>query len=91
MGWASNGADSGTAGYGYHLEGIEIKIVEKGATAPGATENAFQDANAVVETPIVEEGNYKVAEADFSNATIICDRDGIKIGLVTERGSGNVV
>jgi hypothetical protein len=91
MGWASNGADSGTAGYGYRLEGIEIKIVEKGATAPGTTENAFQDANSVVETPVVEDGNYKVAEADFSNATIICDRDGVKIGLVTERGSGNAV
>ena len=41
MGWAKNGADAGTAGYGYRLEGIEIQIVEKGAAAPGTTNNAF--------------------------------------------------
>lgn len=41
MGWAKNGADAGTAGYGYRLEGIEIEIVEKGAAAPGSTNNAF--------------------------------------------------
>jgi hypothetical protein len=41
MGWASNGADAGTAGYGYRLEGIEIQIVKKGAGVPGTTDNAF--------------------------------------------------
>jgi uncharacterized protein YjdB len=41
MGWAKNGAQAGTAGYGYRLEGIEIQIVEKGTEAPGNTTNAF--------------------------------------------------
>jgi hypothetical protein len=45
MGWASNGAESGTAGYGYRLEGIEIQIVEKGADAPGSTSDSFRQAS----------------------------------------------
>lgn len=44
VGWLClNGADAGTAGYGYRLEGAEIQIVEKG-TFTGDTENYFKDA-----------------------------------------------
>ena len=36
MGWAKNGGAAGTAGYARRLEGIQIVIVNKGASAPGA-------------------------------------------------------
>jgi uncharacterized protein YjdB len=71
MGWASNGADSGTAGYGYRLEGIEIQIVEKGAEAPGTTEDSFRDAaDEVVETPIDEDTDNGIEEVITGSATI---------------------
>ena len=41
MGWAKNGEKAGTQGYGYRIEAIEIKIVVKGTTAPGKTDNIF--------------------------------------------------
>jgi len=41
MGWAKNGDSSGTAGFGYRLEGIRIQIVPKGSSAPGPTNNTF--------------------------------------------------
>lgn len=36
LGWAKNGAPSGTAGYAKRLEGIQIVVVKKGESAPGA-------------------------------------------------------
>ena len=41
MGWTKNGEASGSAGFGYRLEGIEVQLVAKGAPAPGPTANAF--------------------------------------------------
>ena len=41
MGWAKNGEQAGTQGYSYRLEAIEIRVVKKGAKAPGTTQNAF--------------------------------------------------
>ena len=43
LGWAKNGEESGTAGYGLRLEAIKIVIVEKGAVAPGSTENHYYE------------------------------------------------
>ena len=40
-GWASNGADCGSSGYGYRMEAIEIRVVPKGSGAPGSTANTF--------------------------------------------------
>lgn len=39
--WAKNGEAAGTEGYAYRLEAIKIKILPKGATPPGKTENPF--------------------------------------------------
>ena len=39
LGWAKNGQQSGSAGYSYRLEGIEIRLVKKGGPAPGSTAN----------------------------------------------------
>ena len=41
MGWAKNGEKSGTAGYGYRLEAIQIRLVKKGDKTPGSTSLAF--------------------------------------------------
>ena len=39
LGWAKNGEAAGTAGFGYRVEAIEIKLVKKGGTAPESTAN----------------------------------------------------
>ena len=41
MGWTKNGAASGTQGYSYRLEAIQILILNKGAAAPGSTNDSF--------------------------------------------------
>lgn len=41
MDWAKNGAESGTAGFGYRLEGIKIVVVPKGDPALGETNRPF--------------------------------------------------
>jgi hypothetical protein len=45
MDWAKNGQASGTAGYSYRLEALQIRLVEKGGSAPGSTTEPFKDAN----------------------------------------------
>ena len=39
--WAVNGECAGTSGYGKRLEAVQIKLVLKGGTAPGSTENPY--------------------------------------------------
>lgn len=41
LGWAKNDEAAGTKGYSYRIEAIQIAVVEKGADAPGTTQNAF--------------------------------------------------
>ena len=41
LGWAKNGESAGSAGLSYRLEAIQIQIVPKNTTAPGAHSNYF--------------------------------------------------
>lgn len=40
--WAKNGEAAGTSGYAYRMEAYQVKIVPKGAAAPGKTAKPFQ-------------------------------------------------
>ena len=42
LGWAKDGQTSGTQGYGYSIQAIEVAVVEKGAAAPGKTDDVFR-------------------------------------------------
>ena len=42
LGWAKNGEAAGTEGYSKRAEAIEVRLVTKGAKAPGSTANAFK-------------------------------------------------
>lgn len=48
LGWAKNGENAGTEGLAKRLEAIEIKVVEKGGSAPGSTEKPFVKAQPTV-------------------------------------------
>lgn len=43
LGWAANGANAGTKGFGSPVTGIRIRLVIKGCAAPGSTARAFID------------------------------------------------
>ena len=40
--WAKNGEPAGSEGYGYQMEAIRIKLVEKGGEAPGKINVIFK-------------------------------------------------
>ncbi len=42
LGWAKNGEEAGTQGYGKRAEAIEVRLVAKGGAAPGSTANHFK-------------------------------------------------
>ena len=50
MGWTKNGGRAGSAGLAYRLEGIEIRLVDKGAAAPGDTTNSFCESGKFFDT-----------------------------------------
>ena len=50
-GWAKNGAPSGTTGLNMNVEAYQIKVVAKGAPAPGATARSFSDADGFLGMP----------------------------------------
>ncbi|MBR4513940.1 MAG: hypothetical protein IKO61_03545 [Lachnospiraceae bacterium] len=39
--WAKNGLTAGTAGFGYKLRAFEVKLLPKGAVAPGKTTKPY--------------------------------------------------
>ncbi|MBB3280016.1 hypothetical protein [Slackia isoflavoniconvertens] len=41
LGWACNGNPAGSTGWAYHVEAIQIQLVNKGMAAPGDTTGAF--------------------------------------------------
>lgn len=45
MGWALNGAAAGTTGLNKNVEAYQVKLVLKGAPAPGSTDKSFSDQN----------------------------------------------
>ena len=44
MGWAKNGEEAGTEGGSLQVEAVQVKLVVKGAAAPGSTASHFQSA-----------------------------------------------
>lgn len=41
--WACDGADAGSAGYGKPAQAVQVVVLKKGSSAPGATSNPFRD------------------------------------------------
>lgn len=51
MGWAKNGAASGTTGLNMNAEAYQVKVVAKGAPAPGVTAKSFSDSDGFLGMP----------------------------------------
>jgi len=79
--WAKNGQDAGTSGFSKRLEAIEIKLVEKGGTAPGATDRPYVTVNVKYQTHVQTFGwQSNVSDGQVSGTTGKSKRlEGIKI------------
>ena len=91
--WAKNGESSGTAGYSYRLEAIEIKLVEKGGSAPGSTAIAFHQKYYVgYQTHVQDYGWQGMAyDGSTSGTTGRSKRlEGIQIKLENPLYEGNI-
>ena len=52
MDWAKNGERAGTRGFGYGIEAIQIKLIEKNGKAPGKTETPFRTPTDIMGTSL---------------------------------------
>ena len=93
MGWAKNGEQSGTQGYSYRLEGIQIKLVKKGENGPTSNVPAFyKNPTILYSTHIQKEGwqSWKT-NGEVSGTTGKSLRlEGIKINLNTNGMNGGI-
>ena len=94
LGWAKNGEEAGTAGYGFRLEEIEIKILKKGEDAPESTKEAYVEQVNVTYTTHVENTGWleTVANGAMSGTSGKSLRlEGIKINVSSTKLSGDVL
>lgn len=96
LGWAKNGEPSGSEGYGYRMEAIQIKLVAKGAAAPGSTSGAFQKAKTAsisYSAHVQNIGWQKSVSNGVRIGTVgqSLRLEGIKINLVNPDYSGSIV
>ena len=79
MGWAKNGQKAGTSGTTLNISAVQVKLVAKGADAPGSTSNRFlSGSNAKVK--------MVVKAQSFTSSTkylILVDRSNCKVGIFT--------
>ena len=92
--WAKNGEATGSMGYSYRLEGIEIRTVKKGSAAPGSTSVILKQTNLRVKYASYVQNiglqNY-VKNGEFSGTTGKSYRlEGIKIYLDNNSIGGGI-
>ena len=90
MDWAKNGAPSGTTGLNMNVEAYQVKIVAKGAPAPGSTARSFSDKDGFLGMP-ADRKAMRDRIIGYSSGTqwlIAVDRSTHKVG-VFRGGSGN--
>lgn len=95
LGWAKNGEPSGSEGYSYRLEAIQIKLVAKGAAAPGSTSGAFQKAKTAgvsYSAHVQNIGWQKSVSNGVRIGTVgqSLRLEGIRINLVNQDYSGSI-
>lgn len=92
LGWAKNGQQAGTADYSLRIEAFEIKLVKKGGTAPGNTENAFRHPLVKYQTHVQFAGwQGYVKDGAVSGVTGESRRlEAINISLLQQEYSGNI-
>lgn len=89
LGWAKNGESSGTEGFGYRLEAIEIKLVKKGGSAPGNTANAFHSLPRIKYTTHIQDIGWQDEVKDGTTAGTVgkgLRLEGLKMSIENNLG-----
>lgn len=90
--WAKNGESSGSEGYGYRLEAIEIRLVKKGGAAPGATTIPFSKNYIIYSTHVQDIGWQAPVKNKETAGTAgkALRLEGIKINLENKPYDGDI-
>lgn len=83
MGWACNGGASGTSGLNMNAEAYQVKLVIKGAAAPGSTSRSYSDSNGFLGMP-ADQRAMRDRIMSYSSGTgylIAVDRSSHKVGV----------
>ena len=90
MDWASNGDSAGSVGFGRHVLAVQIVMVPKGDSAPGATEKPFEENASFTYQAHVQSYGWMdlVASGDIAGTTGEGLRlEALSISLGAESGS----
>lgn len=92
LGWAKNGEKAGTSGQSKRLEAIQIVLTEKGAEAPGSTNEPYKAMKIQYATHIQDHGWQNYVSDGAVSGTIGESRrlEGIRIQLNQSEISGSV-
>lgn len=92
MGWTKNGEPAGTINLSKRIEAIQVVLVEKGAKAPGSTENAFVQSNITYSTHVQTYGwQSAVCEGEVSGTEGKAKRlEAIKISLQGDASKNDI-
>ena len=95
LGWAKNGESAGTSGYGYRVEAIEIKLVKKGGSAPGATTTPYvvKDTTSVLyQTQVQNKGWLSSVSNGATSGTVGSGlrMETLKVSLVNQKYEGSI-
>lgn len=78
LGWAKNGERAGTKGVNFNISAVQIKLVPKGADAPGSTKGHF------ISTSVSTKLNMTVKIQNMSSSSkylLVVDRDACRVGI----------
>ena len=83
MGWACNGGASGTTGLNMNAEAYQVKLVVKGAAAPGSTSKSYSDSNGFLGMPSDQRAmrNRIMNYGSGTGYLIAVDRSAHKVGV----------
>ena len=83
--WAKNGEAAGTAGYGYQMEALEIRLVNKEMGAPGKTDMPMKQRMIEYQTHVEESGDGNwIYDGNLSGSVGKAKRlEGIRINILS--------
>ena len=90
--WAVNGECAGTSGYGKRLEAVQIKLVLKGGTAPGSTENSYVQSLVKYKTHVQTYGWQSwMSDGETAGTSGEAKRlEAVRIELVNPEANGSI-
>ena len=80
LGWAKNGEKAGTSGASYNISAVQVKLVAKGASAPGSTGSHFISTSSSTKLKMMVRAQKYSSTSKY---LILVDRSAKKVGIFT--------